>query len=221
MERKNKKTYHNDKKVSNNVIRRMPRYHSYLLELKDKGIERISSKELSKITGFTASQIRQDFNNFGGFGKQGAGYEVDFLFSEICDILGLNQTYKAVIFGAGNLGQAICNYAFFKEYGLKIEAIFDVNPSLIGNTIHLIDVLDVSKAKDFIKKNDISIAIVCVPKEAVPKVTNIIENSKIRGVWNFAPADINISKEIKVENVRLSDSLFVLSYMMNNNNYNY
>ena len=221
MERKNKKAYQNDKKISNNVIRRMPRYHSYLLELKDKGIDRISSKELSKITGFTASQIRQDFNNFGGFGKQGAGYEVDFLFSEICDILGINKTYKAVIFGAGNLGQAICNYGFFKEYGLKIDAIFDINPSLIGNKIHSIDVLDVFKAKDYIKKNDISIAIVCVPKEAVPKIISIIENSKIKGVWNFAPADININKDIKVENVRLSDSLFVLSYMMNNDNYNY
>lgn len=203
------------KKISMNVIRRLPRYHSYLLELMEKGITKVSSKELSDITGFTASQIRQDLNNFGGFGKQGSGYEVDVLFKEICDILGLNRRYNTIIIGAGNLGQAICNYQFFKRFGLDTKAMFDVNPKLIGMKIHSLEVFDVEQAPKYIEDNEIDMAIICTPKEAVPKIANMLDKTRIKGVWNFAPADFIVNKNIKVETVSLSDSLFVLTYMMN------
>lgn len=205
------------KKISMNVIRRLPKYHSYLIELMEKGIVKVSSKELSDITGFTASQIRQDLNNFGGFGKQGSGYEVESLLNEISDILGINTHYNAVIIGAGNLGQAIANYNGFRKYALDIKAIFDVNPRLIGMKIHSIDVLDIDMATNFINDNNIQIAIICTPKEAVKKIALMLEKTNIKGVWNFAPADFSVNKDIKVENVNLSDSLFVLSYMISQN----
>lgn len=204
-----------EKKISMNVIRRLPKYHSYLIELMEKGITKVSSKDLSEITGFTASQIRQDLNNFGGFGKQGSGYEVEVLFSEICDILGLKKNYNTIIIGAGNMGQAICNYQFFKKYGLNVKAMFDVNPKLIGTKIHDLDILDMEDAYDYIKKNKIEIAIICTPKDVIPKIAAMIEKTDIKGVWNFAPADFVVKKNIKVESVSLSDSLFVLTYMMN------
>ena len=202
------------KKISMNVIRRLPKYHSYLIELMEKGIVKVSSKELSDITGFTASQIRQDLNNFGGFGKQGSGYEVESLLNEISEILGINTHYNAVIIGAGNLGQAIANYNGFRKYALDIKAIFDVNPRLIGMKIHSIDVLDIDMAANFINEHNIQIAIICTPKEVVKKIALMLEKTSIKGVWNFAPADFTVKKDIKVENVNLSDSLFVLSYMI-------
>lgn len=202
------------RKISMNVIRRLPKYHSHLIELMERGIIKVSSKELSDITGFTASQIRQDLNNFGGFGKQGSGYEVELLFKEISDILGLNKNYKAIIIGAGNLGQAIANYTGFKKYAIDIKALFDVNPKLIGMKIHSLDVLDIDTAWQFIKDNEIEIAIICTPKESVKKVAHILEKTDIKGIWNFAPVDFSINTNAKVENVNLTDSLFVLSYMV-------
>lgn len=202
------------KKISMNVIRRLPKYHSYLIELMERGVVKVSSRELSEITGFTASQIRQDLNNFGGFGKQGSGYEVELLFKEISDILGLNMSYKTIIIGAGNLGQAIANYPGFKKYALDIKALFDVNPKLIGMKIHSLDVLDIDTISDYIKNNNIEIAIICTPKEAVKKVARILEKTNIKGIWNFAPVDFTVNADIKVESVNLTDSLFVLSYMI-------
>lgn len=202
------------RKISMNVIRRLPKYHSYLIELMERGVVKVSSKELSDITGFTASQIRQDLNNFGGFGKQGSGYEVEFLFKEISSILGLNKKYKTIIIGAGNLGQAIANYTGFKKYAIDIQAIFDINPRLIGMKIHSLDVLDIDTAEDFIIKNDIEIAIICTPKESVKKIQYILERTNIKGIWNFAPIDFTLNTNAKVENVNLTDSLFVLSYMV-------
>ena len=153
-------------------------------------------------------------NNFGGFGKQGSGYEVESLLNEISEILGINTHYNAVIIGAGNLGQAIANYNGFRKYALDIKAIFDVNPRLIGMKIHSIDVLDIDMAANFINEHNIQIAIICTPKEVVKKIALMLEKTSIKGVWNFAPADFTVKKDIKVENVNLSDSLFVLSYMI-------
>ncbi|MBM7615432.1 redox-sensing transcriptional repressor Rex [Alkaliphilus hydrothermalis] len=201
--------------VSMAVIRRLPKYHRYLKDLLEKEVYRISSRELSKLIGFTASQIRQDLNCFGGFGQQGYGYNVEELYQEIGKILGLNKTYTTVIIGAGNLGQAIANYPSFIKYGFKLMGLFDINPKLIGMKIRDIDILDLDYLEEYISKNKVEIGIICTPKEVAQEVAERLADSNVKGIWNFAPVDIKVPKEIIVENVHLSESLFILSYLLN------
>lgn len=197
------------------VIRRLPKYHRYLKDLLDKDVFRISSKELSEIIGFTASQIRQDLNNFGGFGQQGYGYNVEDLYEEIGKILGLDKEYNAVVVGAGNMGQALANYPWFSNKGFRILAMFDANPKLIGLNIRGLDVYDIADIHDYVVQNDVKIIIIATPKEHAQTVVDRVVDTDIKGIWNFAPVDLNVPKEIIVENAHLSDSLFVLSYMIN------
>lgn len=203
-----------DNKVSLTVIRRLPKYHRYLSDLMNKGISRISSQELSVLTGFTASQIRQDLNNFGGFGQQGYGYNVEDLQRELGKILGLDQKYNAVIVGAGNLGQAIANYRGFEDAGFKVLAMFDRNPRVIGLKIRDIEIKDMEHIEDFIKKNNVEIGIITTPKDSAQEVADIYVKAGVKGIWNFAPADITVPEEIVMENVRLNESLFILSYFL-------
>ena len=203
-----------NKNISMAVIRRLPKYHRYLGDLLDRDIQRISSKELSDIIGFTASQIRQDLNNFGGFGQQGYGYNVEALHTEIGKILGLDRPYNAVLVGAGNLGQAIANYAGFRKAGFEIKALFDANPRMIGLKIREFEVLDSDTLEDFIKNNNIDISVLCIPKNGAQEVINRVVKAGIKGVWNFAPLDLEVPKGVIVENVNLTESLFTLSYLM-------
>ncbi|MBC8589132.1 redox-sensing transcriptional repressor Rex [Paratissierella segnis] len=204
-----------DLQVSITVIRRLPKYHRYLTELLEKGIRKISSQELSNLTGFTASQIRQDLNNFGGFGQQGYGYNVEDLHRELGKILGLDKKYNAIIVGAGNLGQAIANYKGFEDAGFKILSLFDRNPRMIGLKIRDIEVLDVETIKDYIANHKVEIGIITTPKESAQIIAQIYIESGIKGIWNFAPVDLVHPDNIVVENVRLNDSLFILSYFLN------
>ncbi|WP_026478943.1 redox-sensing transcriptional repressor Rex [Alkaliphilus transvaalensis] len=201
--------------VSMAVIRRLPKYHRYLKDLLDKEVYRISSRELSRSIGFTASQIRQDLNCFGGFGQQGYGYNVEELYKEIGKILGLDKTYTTVIIGAGNLGQAIANYASFNRYGFQLKALFDTNPKLIGMKIRDTEILDLDDLEDFIQKNNIEIGFICTPKEVAQDVADKLTSANIKGIWNFAPVDLKVPKDVIVENVHLSESLFILSYLLN------
>ncbi|SHH36341.1 redox-sensing transcriptional repressor Rex [Sporanaerobacter acetigenes] len=205
-----------ESKVSMTVIRRLPKYYRYLGELLNKGITRISSQELSKLTGFTASQIRQDLNNFGGFGQQGYGYNVEDLHKELGIILGLDKMYNAVIAGAGNLGQAIANYKGFEDAGVKVLSLFDKNPKMIGLKIRDIEIRDVDLLSQFIKDNDVEIGIITTPKDNAQEVADIYARSGIKGIWNFAPADLIVPDDIVVENVHLNESLFTLSYFLKN-----
>ncbi|MFZ5354325.1 MAG: redox-sensing transcriptional repressor Rex [Bacillota bacterium] len=200
--------------ISMAVVRRLPKYHRYLSDLLNNDIKRVSSQELSKITGFTASQIRQDLNCFGGFGQQGYGYNVEELHNEIGKILGLDRVYNTIIVGAGNVGQAIANYTQFQKSGFKLVGIFDVNPKLIGLKINDVTIMDVDNLKDFISKNNIEIGIICTPKENSQKVADIMVDSGVRAIWNFAPVDLKVSDDIIVENVHLSESLFTISYLL-------
>lgn len=200
--------------VSMTVIRRLPKYYRYLEELLEKGITRISSQELSNITGFTASQIRQDLNNFGGFGQQGYGYNVEDLHMELGKILGLEHKFKAVIVGAGNLGQAIADYRGFEDAGFSVVSIFDRNPRVIGLQIRGIEIRDVELMPEYIKENNIEIGIITVPKESAQEVADKYVKSGIKGIWNFAPTDLNVPDEVVVEDVRLNESLFILSYFL-------
>lgn len=203
-----------NKNISMVVIRRLPKYYRYLADLLSRDIQRISSKELSEIIGFTASQIRQDLNNFGGFGQQGYGYNVEALHREIGKILGLDRKYRAVLVGAGNLGQALTNYSGFKNAGFNIEAVFDANPKMIGLKIRDYEIMDSDNIESFVSNNDIDIAILCIPKNGAQAVANKLVSSGVRGIWNFAPIDLEVPSEVIVENVNLTESLFTLSYLM-------
>lgn len=201
-----------DKNISQAVIARLPRYYRYLGDLKDNGIERISSQDLSKLMKVTASQIRQDFNNFGGFGQQGYGYNVEYLYNEIAKILGLNEKHNLVIIGAGNLGQALANYMNFERRGFIVKGIFDNNPALCGKEVRGISVQHVDQLEEFIKKNDVDIAVLTIPKEGAVKTAEVLTKCGVKAIWNFAHVDLNVPDNIVVENVHLSDSLMKLSY---------
>lgn len=203
-----------DKNISVAVIRRLPKYHRYLKEMLDNDIKRISSKELSKMIGFTASQIRQDLNNFGGFGQQGYGYNVEDLYNEIGKILGLTREYNVAIVGAGNLGQALANYSSFDRLGFKLQAMFDVNPKLIGLKINNVKVLDMDQFEDFVKANNVEIVYICTSRDGAQNVADKIQKTGIRAIWNFAPVDLKIKPGVIVENIHLIDNLLTVSYFL-------
>lgn len=206
------------KNISMAVIRRLPKYHRYLLGLLKNDVDRISSKELSAKMGFTASQIRQDLNCFGDFGQQGYGYNVADLYKEISSILGLNYEYKTVIVGAGNIGQAVANYSQFDKLGFRLEAIFDVNPKLIGLKIRDVEVLDIDNLGAFLKAKKIDVGVICVPSENAQPVCDTLVENKVKGIWNFAPIDLEASDEVTIENVHLSESLLTLTYLLKGKN---
>lgn len=208
----------NSVKVSMAVVRRLPKYHRYLGELLENDVNRISSKELGKIMGLTASQIRQDLNCFGGFGQQGYGYNVNDLYKEIGSILGLSREYKTVIVGAGNLGQAISNYEGFRREGFKLLAMFDLNPRLVGNAIRDIKIHDVMELEDFVRDNEVDIGIICVPKSSSQEIADILVRANIKALWNFAPNDVDVPDNIIIENVAINESLYTLTYLMNEDN---
>ena len=199
-------------KISKAVVSRLPRYYRYLDELRQENIERISSKELSKRMNVTASQIRQDLNNFGGFGQQGYGYNVKFLHDEIGKILGLNQRHNIIVVGAGNLGQALANYVEFEKRGFKLVGIFDVNPVLEGIAVRGIEIQMISDLPFFMKENNIEIAILTLPKNKARDMAEILIENGIKAIWNFAHIDLDTPDDVIVENVHLSESLMTLSY---------
>ena len=201
-----------EKEISQAVISRLPRYFRYLGELKDQGVERISSQELSELMQVTASQIRQDFNNFGGFGQQGYGYNVKYLYDEIGKILGLDQTHNFVIIGAGNLGRALGNYLNFERRGFLFRGIFDQNPALVGMDVRGVKVRPMEELETFIRENQIDIAVLTIPKTGAVGVADRLVQNGIKAIWNFAHVDLRVPEGIQVENVHLSDSLMKLSY---------
>ena len=210
-----------EKEISQAVIRRLPRYYRYLCVLLEDGVERISSNDLSKRMNVTASQIRQDLNNFGGFGQQGYGYNVKFLYEEIGKILGLNQKHNIIVIGAGNLGQALANYVKFEKLGFVITALFDVNPALEGVTVRGIKIHMLDELEDYCKDHVVDIAALTMPKEKADAIANRLVNLGIQAIWNFAHVDLDlIDKDVVVENVHLSDSLMQLSYNIVKNKQN-
>jgi len=205
-------------KISPAVIRRLPKYYRYLGELGKMGVNKTSSRELSEMTGFSASQIRQDLNNFGGFGQQGFGYDVENLRNEIAKILGLDKKYKIIIVGAGNIGQAIANYTGFYEADYEVVALFDKNPKLIGMSIRNAVIMDADDIEEFLKKEKIDIVVICTPKSVCQQVAEQVIQCGIKAIWNFAPKDLKMPDYVYVENVHLNESLFSLTYYYNKMN---
>ena len=200
------------KQISKAVIKRLPRYYRYLGELLEDNVERISSNDLSKKMRVTASQIRQDLNNFGGFGQQGYGYNVKYLYTEIGKILGLDTVHPMIIVGAGNLGQALANYVEFEKRGFKLVGIFDVNPVLEGIAVRGIELQMISDLPFFLKENNVEIAILTLPKNKAIDMADILIENGIKAIWNFAHVDLDTPDGVIVENVHLSESLMTLSY---------
>lgn len=201
-----------EKDISKAVIKRLPRYYRYLGELLEENVERISSNELSKKMRVTASQIRQDLNNFGGFGQQGYGYNVRYLHTEIGKILGVDTMHPMIILGAGNLGQALANYADFEKRGFKLTGIFDVNTVLEGISVRGIEVRMVKDLPAFLKENPVEIAILTLPKNKAKEMADVLIQNGIKAIWNFAHIDLDAPEDVIVENVHLSESLMTLSY---------
>lgn len=200
--------------ISIAVINRLPRYYRYLDDLLEKDVVRISSKELSEKMKVTASQIRQDLNNFGGFGQQGYGYNVEYLHTEIGNILGLDKKYQVIIIGAGNLGQALANYTDFERRGFFVKCIFDINPRLVGLSIRGIEIKFIDEMEEYLKLNQVDIAALTLPKAKAPQVANDLAKWGIKGIWNFAPTDLHVQEDVIVENVHLAESLMKLSYKL-------
>ena len=207
-----------EKSISKAVIRRLPRYYRYLGELLEEGVERISSNELSSKMHVTASQIRQDLNNFGGFGQQGYGYNVPYLYAEIGKILGLDRTHHIIIIGAGNLGQALANYVKFEKRGFKVVGIFDINPVLKGISIRGNEIRMMNELPKFLRENDVQIATLTLPKAYAEETANLLVENGIKAIWNFAHLDLAVPEDVIVENVHLSESLMRLSYNLNRYN---
>ena len=204
-----------DKEISQAVVGRLPRYLRYLGELRDEGVERISSQELSELMKVTASQIRQDFNNFGGFGQQGYGYNVEYLYEEIGKILGLDHKHDFIIIGAGNLGRALGNYLNFERRGFIFKGMFDKDPGLVGENVRGVRVMAMEDLEAFLKEHSIDIAVLTIPKTSAADIVNVLVENGIRAILNFAHVDLNVPDGILVENVHLSDSLMKLSYNIN------
>ena len=204
-----------NKNISMAVIKRLPKYYRYLKELMKNDVDRISSKELGEKIGFTASQIRQDLNCFGDFGQQGYGYNVKELYNQINSILGLNRGYEAALVGAGNIGQAVSNYSGFENLGLKITAIFDANPKLIGMKIRDVEIMDIDEITSVLSAHKIDIGIICVPSKNAQTVADELIKGGVRAIWNFAPVDLIVPDYVKVENVHLSETLLTLIYLLN------
>jgi len=205
----------NQKKISDAIIRRLPRYYKQLCDLEAAGVDHISSQSLGERLEVKASQIRQDLNSFGGFGQQGYGYPVSELKTRIAKILHINKQWKMIIVGAGNIGRALSSYGEFGKEGFEILALFDANPSLIGKKSGNLEILDVKNLTEFIEDHKVDIMALTVPQKAVKELMMIAEKSNVGAVWNFSPADI-FSPKVVVENIHLTDSLMALSYHLGN-----
>ncbi len=202
-------------RVSDAVIKRLPRYYRYLRELLQNDILRISSGELSKLMHVTASQIRQDLNCFGGFGQQGYGYNVKYLYGKIGEILGVNENYTAIIIGAGNLGSALAASPIFERRGVKLSALFDNNPAVVGTTISGYTVKSTDELEEYIAENNVSIAVLTLTKNAVRETAEKLADLGIKGLWNFASTELDLSgKGVVVQNVHMGDSLMTLCYQL-------
>ena len=200
------------REISQAVIQRLPRYYRYLEDLMEQGVERISSNELSKRMKLTASQIRQDLNNFGGFGQQGYGYNIRNLHDEIAKILNIDEAQSMIIVGSGHLGQALANYTNFRKRGFFIRAIFDRNPELYREKVGDVEILPMEKMEEVVQTYKIRLAAICIPKTpAVEVVEQLIRNGVV-GIWNFAHVDLEVPENVVIENVHLSESLMRLSY---------
>lgn len=203
-----------EKKIPDIVIKRLPIYYRFLTNLHQMGISRVSSTDLGKKMGITSSQVRQDFFNFGSFGLQGYGYDVDQLRQEIGSILGLDAQRTMIIIGAGHLGQALARHSAFEKDGYSVVGVFDINPHLIGEKIRDVEIMHVNRISEFVVQNPVDIAVITVPRTYAKEVADLVTDLGIKGIWNFTSVKLTVPDDVAVENIHLSDSLMTLGYYM-------
>lgn len=203
-----------NKVISEAVIKRLPRYYRYLEHLEQEGVSKVSSGTLASLLGVTASQVRQDFCNFGGFGQHGYGYDVGYLKRKLAEILGLDRQYDMIIVGAGNIGRALAGYKNFAAEGFKVRALFDieVKDPFVGD----VPVYKIDKLAEYVKENGCDIAVIATQKNVASDVASQLVALGVKSLWNFAPIDLEVPKDVVVENIAMSESLYVLSYRMKN-----
>lgn len=202
-------------KVSNAVIRRLPRYYRHLTDLSQAGVQRISSSALGTAMNLTASQIRQDLSCFGEFGQQGYGYNVESLRKEVADILGMSRGHTAIILGVGNLGRALIENFHFDRCGVQLTAAFDVDPELIGHEISGIRIYPVEELETYLKDNHTSVGVLTVPQSAANDMAQRLVRSKVKGIWNFTNLELHTEDpDVVIEDVHFADSLLTLSYLI-------
>ena len=200
-------------KVSNNVIRRLPRYLRKLDELSESRIDKISSRQLGELLGLTSSQVRQDFNCFGEFGQQGYGYKVSALRAQIAGILGMDRGFSAILIGVGNIGRAMMENFCFTDWGVDLAAAFDIKPALIGTDYKGVHIYAMEELERYLDEKHVDIAVLTVPKTAAVSVTEILTAHGIDAIWNFTNVELTEpNSSTIVENVHFSDSLLSLSY---------
>jgi redox-sensing transcriptional repressor len=209
------------RKVSEAVVKRLPRYYRHLSQLLETQIDRISSNELAKRMNITASQIRQDLNCFGGFGQQGYGYNVNYLYARICELLGVGAGFQAVIIGAGNLGRALAKNEMFEKRGVDVVAIFDNDVSMVGTKVNDIPIIHIDEFERYTATHTVDMAVLTLPKEYALEMAQRISETDILGIWNFTSQDLDgFDDELIVENVHLGDSLMTLNYRIANESNN-
>ncbi len=201
--------------ISEAVIKRLPRYYRHIKQLADSGVTRVSSNKIAGVLNITASQVRQDLCNFGGFGQQGYGYDVVKLKNELAVILGLDKEYDMIIVGAGNIGRALAGYKGFVDDGFFVRALFDIDPrctSINGIKVYEMDLLEA-----YLKQNNVDIAIIATQKDSAKSVADELIKYGVKSIWNFAPVELEVPEGVTVENISMSESLYVLSFRSKNN----
>ena len=200
--------------ISEAVIKRLPRYYRLIKQLADSGVERVSSNKIASVLNITASQVRQDLCNFGGFGQQGYGYDVSKLKNELAAILGLDKVYDLIIVGAGNIGRALAGYKGFKDDGFYVKALFDMDPRC--SSINGIKVYEMNMLKTYLQQNKVDIAVIATPKDSAKSVADALIEYGVKSIWNFAPIELEVPDGITLESISMSESLYVLSYRNKN-----
>ena len=203
-----------NKAISEAVVKRLPRYYRYLEHLEQEGVTKVSSGRLAQLLGVTASQVRQDFCNFGGFGQHGYGYDVANLKKNLAEILGLDRKYDMIIIGAGNIGRALAGYKNFAGEGFNVRALFDID--VREKSVGGIPVYSMEMLSDYVKKNGCDIAVIATQKGVAADIADRLVALGVKSIWNFAPIDLDLPEDVSVENIAMSESLYVLSYRMEN-----
>ncbi|MDQ7025061.1 MAG: redox-sensing transcriptional repressor Rex [Anaerolineae bacterium] len=181
------------------VIGRLPLYLRALTRLQQKDRDITSSHELGRRLGISSAQIRKDLSHFGGFGKQGTGYQIEFLVDKLRQVLQITQQWQVAVVGAGNLGSAISNYAGFTERGFHISWLFDADPTKVGKQIGDFKVLPLDDMEQMVKDNNCQIAMLAVPAEYAQEVANKLVEAGVRAILNYAPININVPEHVMVQ----------------------
>ena len=200
--------------ISEAVIKRLPRYYRHIKQLADSGVTRVSSNKIASVLNITASQVRQDLCNFGGFGQQGYGYDVVKLKNELAAILGLDKEFDVIIVGAGNIGRALAGYRGFRDDGFFVRALFDIDPRC--SSINGIKVYEMDFLEAYLNQNNVDIAIIATQKDSAKTVADALIKYGVKSIWNFAPIELEVPEGVTVENISMSESLYVLSFRSKN-----